>query len=401
MQVSYPDPHPVPGEAPESLQILNTAQGMAEAGGQIRLLTPAPPTPLTPERLLGHPLHDGVRLEPLFNFKAQWWYPSGSNQPFFWLAARRLAADTPGGCLLVRNLKLADALLRRFGSDLPLFFETHELFAQSFAEHHPAPTPRQQRKLAVLAAMEQRVYANSRGLVALTHCLEADLRARYQVTTPCLVAPDGVDAQWLGQPPLTRPASPTGPLNLLYLGTLHTWKGVETLLQALPAVTGASLSIAGGPPARQQALTRLAGQLGILERVRFLGHVPPGERQAVMAGADICLLPLTHSSLGSRYTSPLKLFEYLAMGKAVVAADLPAIREVLSDGVDALLAPPEEPPALAQAIQRLVDDPELRRRLGARAALRAQDFTWARRGANLLHFLANAGGINRRCGSTP
>ncbi|PMY01013.1 glycosyl transferase family 1, partial [Pseudomonas sp. MPR-R2A5] len=78
------------------------------------------------------------------------------------------------------------------------------------------------------------------------------------------------------------------------------------------------------------------------------------------------------------YASPLKLFEYMALSRAIVAPDQANIREVLTDGVDALLFRPGDPAALAEVLARLAAAPELRRRLGAAARRRLEgaDLTW-------------------------
>jgi glycosyltransferase involved in cell wall biosynthesis len=84
----------------------------------------------------------------------------------------------------------------------------------------------------------------------------------------------------------------------------------------------------------------------------------------------------------------LKLFEYMAAGRAIVASDLPAIREVIEHEVQALLVPPGDAGALAGAIRRLADDPALRDRLGRAARARVADFTWDRRAERLEALLA-------------
>ncbi|HET9147544.1 MAG TPA: glycosyltransferase, partial [Acetobacteraceae bacterium] len=99
-------------------------------------------------------------------------------------------------------------------------------------------------------------------------------------------------------------------------------------------------------------------------------------REAVpglLAGFDIALQPRSVD-----YASPLKLFEYMAAGCAIVAPDQPNIREILTHGRTALLFDPDEPGALWQAVARLADDAELRERLGraARAEIEARDLTW-------------------------
>ena len=76
-----------------------------------------------------------------------------------------------------------------------------------------------------------------------------------------------------------------------------------------------------------------------------------------MHRADICLLPLTDTGIGSRYTSPIKLFEYMATGKPIVVADVPATRAILTPGTNALAVPVGDPHAFAAAINTFLADP--------------------------------------------
>jgi glycosyltransferase involved in cell wall biosynthesis len=86
------------------------------------------------------------------------------------------------------------------------------------------------------------------------------------------------------------------------------------------------------------------------------------------------------------YASPLKIFEYMACGRAIVAPDQPNIREILVDGETALLFDPDDPAALWRAIRRLAGDPDLREALGqsARRALEAADHTWRRNASRII-----------------
>jgi glycosyltransferase involved in cell wall biosynthesis len=289
--------------------------------------------------------------------------------------------------LLVRNLKLAEHLLR-----LPqrprLVFETHEVFARTFAEQHPRPNLRARFKLARLRAREGAVYRQADALAALTEWLIADLREEYRVATQAAVVPDGVDLQ-LAQAAILR-ERPDGPTRLLYLGSLHPWKGVSSLICALAQIPDAYLRVAGGPAQRIAELQTLARSLEVASRVVFLGHVLPVNRFKVIAEADICLLPLSDTSIGSRYTSPLKLFEYMALGKPIVSADVPAIRSVLSSGESALLVPPGDIAALAAAVRKLMEQPAMAAQLGGRARQLARQYSWQARAATLLRLAGDA-----------
>jgi glycosyltransferase involved in cell wall biosynthesis len=87
--------------------------------------------------------------------------------------------------------------------------------------------------------------------------------------------------------------------------------------------------------------------------------------------------------MSTQSTSPLKLFEYMAAGKAIVASSLPAIREVLADEVNALLVAPGDPDALAAGIRRLADNPELRDALAGAARTAVAEYSWVRRAERL------------------
>lgn len=384
MHLLYIDPHPVPDVCPEAMQILQTVDALAEVGCRVTLATPAPAAGRRCEEVLGRPLHANVECVHLKDLRAHRWLPIRSGK-FFYRAAARFVAATPADGVLVRNLKLAEALFA-LPQRPPLVFETHEVFARTYAEDHPAPGWRERRKLAALRRREGGVYVHSDGIAALTPWLLDDLRAEYGVATPGVVVPDGVDLS-LAATVTHKPAWSEPPV-LLYLGSLHPWKGLDRLLAALPQVAGAELHIAGGPEARIAELRAQATALGIADRLHFLGSVPPGQRFQTIADADICLLPLSDTSIGSRYTSPLKLFEYMAVGKPIVAADVPALQLVLRDGEDGLLAAVDDPAALARQINRLLADRGLAARLGAAAQARAGTYSWPARAMLLRDLFA-------------
>ncbi len=115
----------------------------------------------------------------------------------------------------------------------------------------------------------------------------------------------------------------------------------------------------------------------------FTGHLPPSDIPARLAEADILVLPNPASAISTHATSPLKLFEYMAAGKAIVASNLPAIREILTHDVNAVLVTPGDADALAAGICRLADDGALRETLGGAARAAVAEYSWDRRAARL------------------
>ncbi len=120
----------------------------------------------------------------------------------------------------------------------------------------------------------------------------------------------------------------------------------------------------------------------------FTGHLPPSAVASQLARADIVALPNPASAISTHSTSPLKLFEYMAAGKAIVASRLPSLGEVLTDEVNALLVTPGDADALAGGIRRLVNDPALRAGLGSAARDAVAEYSWDRR-AERLEILFN------------
>lgn len=382
MRIIYPDPNCVPDKTPAALQILQNVQAIAQLGHQVELLTPKSRNGLAPQDVLGQPLLPGVKAHALPDFRRRWYFPTSSNRLFYFQAKRWLRRQRD--CVvLVRNLKLAEHLLKTPGMP-PLFFETHEIFAQSFRETHASMTKSVARKASMIAQREEFVYRHCKGIIAITRHLAEDLVSQYNIKTPIHVAPDGVDMELAERAiSLNKNAVPI----LLYLGSLHPWKGVDTLIRMMQYVDVAKLRVVGGTHDRIAELRQLASQLGVDDRIEWLGPVDPVKRFEVIAAADICLIPSSETSIGARFTSPLKLFEYMALGKPIVASDLPSMREVLKDGESALLTTCGDGKRYADAVNLLLAEPALQNRLGMNAKALCSQYTWKVRARGMLAFI--------------
>ena len=149
----------------------------------------------------------------------------------------------------------------------------------------------------------------------------------------------------------------------------------------------ATLCLVGGAPAEIAETEALVGELK-LANVILAGHVPPDRVPLYQAAADVLVLPNTAEAAISReHTSPLKLFEYMAADRPIVASDLPSLREALRHGENGWLVPPDEPVALAQGIQHVLAEPALAARLAAQARRDVQAYTWDERAGQILEFV--------------
>ncbi len=382
MRVIYPDPHAVPDRATVPLNILQNVDALGEIGVEVDLVTPKPVSNTGSQQILGRELNKNVDVHQMPDLRRKWYFPSSSNKPFNMMVGRWIQ-KRKADAIILRNLKLAAHLLTLKGLP-PMFFELHEVFAETYSENHQSRNFIQKRKLMKLQEQERAVYTNACGLIATTNGIAIDLIKIYSVSSPIAVLPNGVDFHLAS---IAHSVKPNAVQVLLYLGNLHPWKGIDVLLQAMCLITGAVLHIAGGSRDRIMQLTELANSLGVGEKVKFLGSIEPLDRFGQIASSDICLLPSTTTAMGGRYTSPLKLFEYLAMGKPVITSDLPAMREVLQHGQNAWMVKPNDPASLAEGIHMLLSNLQLRATLGSAAAAYAKNFTLVGRATKIEAFV--------------
>jgi glycosyltransferase involved in cell wall biosynthesis len=161
----------------------------------------------------------------------------------------------------------------------------------------------------------------------------------------------------------------------VFAGALRPWHGVETIAQAwrLLGANAPRLRVIGDGPGRD-ALAAVGAEM--------VGTVPHADVARLLSEANVGLAPYAQDA--PTYFSPLKLFEYLAAGLAIVAADIPGIRDVVGDDA-ALLHAPGDADALAGAVARLAADRDERVRLGRRAQALAELHTWEERARRILH----------------
>ena len=161
-------------------------------------------------------------------------------------------------------------------------------------------------------------------------------------------------------PPLEVAPEPLDPDTFVFVGRLTEQKALPVAFEAFRQVDGAKLVVVGDGPERVR-LTRLAGELGVGDRVTFLGARPRDEALRYLAGARAAVLSSAWENL------PHAAVEALAVGTPVVSTAVGGVPEVVRDDENGLLVPPNDPAALAGALRRLLTDDALRLRLAAAA----------------------------------
>jgi glycosyltransferase involved in cell wall biosynthesis len=194
------------------------------------------------------------------------------------------------------------------------------------------------------------------------------------------VIPNGVSPSDFSASPLP-PRDGRVP-SLLYIGTLADWQGLEVVIKALPDILeqkAVQLRIVGRGRSRQRKfLSKQIRKLGVDGSVIVQPAVPHHEVPALIAESDICIAPLGLNDRNvTQGACPIKVLEYMASSRPLIASNLPIVRELVREDVDGLLFSPNDPQDLARKVMMLLENVELSRRLAESAAGRAlTKFTW-------------------------
>jgi glycosyltransferase involved in cell wall biosynthesis len=227
--------------------------------------------------------------------------------------------------------------------------------------------------------------------IELDCCAAADLIVTPSDTTAALLARLGVDERKVRvipngaelDAPAPRPDDAPDQY-LLYFGAAQSWQGVDTLLRAFARLADfESLRLvccASRDSSAWRALARLAERLGVADRIVWKYALGEAELSRWRQHALISVAPLTDCERNVvQGCAPLKILESMASGVAVVATDIPPVRELIRDRENGWLIHPERPAELARAIRILLEDPARARALGAAARQTIADrFTWER-----------------------
>jgi glycosyltransferase involved in cell wall biosynthesis len=245
-------------------------------------------------------------------------------------------------------------------------------------------------------AVEQWALALADGVVVVSRPLMEYYAARGVPESKLLVVPNGVDLSRFR--PELNPSRVIARYDLQgmtvvgYVGILDQWLRIDRLIEMVPALSAdhpsLRLLIVGDGPMRAE-LQALVGRRGLGDRVILTGFVPHEEIPEHLAAMDVTVAPYRRVEVF--YNSPMKVVEYMAMGKPVVAPRMGEIPDLIRDGENGLLYPPDDDRQMAAKIRALLESPSLRTGLGRQASetMGARKWTWA----------ANAGAILGVCQS--
>lgn len=379
----------LPTEKAHGFQVMKMCEGMAALGHDVELLHPRRGSVKGgPDPFAYYGMNPTFRVRALSNWNV---VPVAARLPDVpsrvlfrthevgWgLWAARAAAQARPDLVYTRNAYCA-YWTARLGR--PCAYEAH--------------LPPNRRTKPVVRGFSRR--PSTRAVFALTSYTATDLEAAGVPSRKIDVLPDAADlAAFVDAPakdsarrrlglPMRRPI-------IGYIGRFQTMgkeKGILDLVRAMAVAELRGLDplllCVGGPMDAVAQYMALAQSIGVpASALRFVDRVPTRDVPTWLAALDVGMLPYPDAEHYPRAMSPLKLFEYMAAGLPIVATDLPALREVLDNGENALLVSPGDPDALARAVVRVLDDNDAARALSQRARRDATQYTWHRRAERAL-----------------
>ena len=255
--------------------------------------------------------------------------------------------------------------------------------------HHLSRGPAQAR--AARAARELNPLI---GVVCVSEALREEMIRQGFPAEKLLVAPDGVDLARFAAPLTTAEARrllglPEEGRIVCHLGHLYPGRGVEVLLQCAARLPDIGFLLVGGDTA-DISLHRQAVERQRLSNVRFVGMVPNTIVPRYLYAANVVVMPYTQGTPTHRFMSPMKMFEYMASSRPIVASDHPVLHEILSPDENAIFVPPGDVDAFVAGLTRVLADQALASRLASRARDDVRAYSWQRRAERILTFVNGA-----------
>lgn len=363
----------MPTEKAHGLQVANMCQAFADTGVEVTLVVPKRRNPLDKEdsyryygvrnnfNIVQLPVLDLVGIIPKLGF----WVELLT----FYMASRRHLKKNYYDIVYTREPVLAFRLPQAV-------LEIHTL----------SQKPRW---------IDRRVWSKVRRIVAVTGHLKRQLEEWGVNDGKVLVAHDGVDIKRFGKPQEKREVRKRLGLSqerliFGYVGMLKTMgmeKGITTALEALRSLTGNfAFLVVGGAPEDIEHYKQEAKHLKLNDRVIFSGRVPHTTVPDFLQACDILIAPFPDNRHYRYYMSPLKIFEYMASGRPIVASELPSLREILNENNCRFIMPTDSHD-LAEKINELAEDQGLSERISLQAKEDVLKYTWRERARLIIDFI--------------
>jgi len=358
----------LPANWAHEIQIMKMCEAFALAGAEVELVVPKRKKNTGQNIYEFYNVAENFKITqlPCFDLKK-----SSASRLVYWLKAFSF-------------FRAAQAYLR--GKKYDILYTREQLAGRFFKdfvlEIHFLPEP--------IRPFHKKIWQRTKFLVVITSYLKTALVSQGLTADRVSVAPDGVNIDEF-DPSVSQSEArqktdlPPDKKIVLYAGSfyLRDWKGVDILLEAAKQLDKDSLLVLVG--GEKTEIENIKKQYP-LPNLLLIERQPHHQIPYYLKAADVLVLPNKKGeTISEKYTSPMKLFEYLAAGRPIVASDLPSIREVLSEA-EAMLVQPNDPKALADGIKKLLSDNGLAEKIARSGRQKVESYSWQGRAKNILNF---------------
>ena len=368
----------IPSDTANSIQVMKACSALVQLGHRLTLLVPDN----RGQSAVGSRQSSIVNLKAHYGLQTDFpieWLASASRRMFTWQSVQRARALQPDVLYTWFPQSAVFGLLYK----IPTVFEIHIQPTGLFG-------PAWHKAFAILRG-RKRLISITRALVDV---LERDFHIRMN-QADVVIAPNGVDLERFASLPstpelarrqLNLPSAPT----VMCTGHLYAGRGADLFLALAKSIPQAHFVWVGGRPEDVAAWKGRAATQNI-PNLTFTGFIPNQNLPLYQSAADVLLMPYSRSILGSSGTadsanvaSPMKMFEYMAAGRAIVTANLRVIREVLNEK-NAVFCEPDDVGDWRLEIEGLLRDETRRVALGRQAKEDAKGYTWLARAERILN----------------
>ncbi|HEY4489333.1 MAG TPA: glycosyltransferase family 4 protein [Candidatus Paceibacterota bacterium] len=353
----------IPTERAHGIQIMKTCEALSRAGATVELIVPSRQNLLTSSPFSYHGVPENFTLTKLASPDWVRFGPLGFLFSALWFAE---------SVRWRKSFRTADLIYSRDALVLLQYVLLRRRFAY---EAHAGPTFASR----IVARRAYKLIAISKGL--------SDAYIKAGVAPECItIAPDAVDEGLFVNVPERRKAREIIGLVsdkpvVMYVGHLYERKGVDILAAAAAKLPEVLVAFVGGA---SDDLPRFKERWGKVPNIRILGHVSHERVPLYLRAADLLILPNSAKNEDSfKFTSPMKLFEYMASGTPIIASGVPALYEVLKAD-SAYLVSPDDAEALAAGITNALEHPLEAEEKAAHARERVKGYTWDKRARQML-----------------
>ena len=364
----------MPTEKAHGIQIMKTCEALAGQGVEVELLVPKRHNFIKEDPFVFY------KLPTTFSITRLWCWDLVSANFFgalgFWLESwtffrslKNYLQLRGGAVFYTRDLALA-YWLSEVSSDI--YYEIHNLPEKTDARH-------------------QAVWNRAKGLVVISNGLKKELVRRGVPQEKILVAHDAVDLKEFTVPESKEDCRkklhlPLDKKIVVYTGHLYEWKGARVLTEAARTLpTSVAVYLVGGT---ELDILKFRTEYQQVSQLHFIGWQEHSQMVYWQKVADVLILPTSSKNVvGEKYTSPLKLFEYLASGTPIIASDSAAIREILNEK-NSILVKPDSPDALQRAIKELLQNPTKYASLGVKGHQDSLNYSWGKRAQLIVSFVS-------------